>query len=87
MTGLDDRGRASLGVVVVATLREMVSEHLRGRVLSLVVLATVALDPFSYVMAGVLVPYGTTTLFLVCGGAVLACAGLVATSPAIRSLR
>ncbi|GGY15931.1 MFS transporter [Streptomyces xanthochromogenes] len=80
-------GSAFLGVVVVATLQERVPERLLGRVLSLVVLATVAFDPFSYLLAGVLVPFGTRTLFLVCGGAVLACAGLVATSPAIRSLR
>ncbi|MEV6719613.1 MFS transporter [Streptomyces xanthochromogenes] len=80
-------GSAFLGVVVVATLQERVPERLLGRVLSLVVLATVAFDPFSYLLAGGLVPFGTTTLFLVCGGAVLACAGLVATSPAIRSLR
>ncbi|GHI40607.1 MFS transporter [Streptomyces violascens] len=80
-------GSGFLGVVVVATLQELVPEHLLGRVLSLVVLATVAFDPFSYVVAGVLLPYGTTTVFLVCGSAVLACAGLVAASPAIRSLR
>ncbi|MEU6994913.1 MFS transporter [Streptomyces sp. NPDC046465] len=80
-------GSASLGVVIVATLQERVPKQLRGRVLSLVVLATVAFDPFSYVIAGVLLPYGTTTLFLVCGGAVLACAGLVAANPAIRALR
>jgi hypothetical protein len=80
-------GSAFLGVVVVATLQERVPEQLLGRVMSLVVLATVALDPFSYVVAGALLPYGTTTLFLVCGSAVLACAGLVAASPAIRSLR
>ncbi|MBB5118953.1 transporter [Streptomyces eurocidicus] len=80
-------GSAFLGVVVVAALQERVPERLLGRVMSLVVLATVALDPFSYVVAGVLLPYGTTTLFLVCGGAVLGCAGLVAASPAIRSLR
>lgn len=80
-------GSAFLGVVVVATLQERVPGQLLGRVMSLVVLATVALDPFSYVVAGVLLPYGTTTLFLVCGSAVLACAGLVAASPAIRSLR
>ncbi|MFE7120016.1 MFS transporter [Streptomyces sp. NPDC057654] len=80
-------GSAFLGVVIVATLQERVPERLLGRVLSLVVLATVAFDPFSYVIAGVLLPYGTTTLFLVCGSAVLACAALVATSPAIRSLR
>ncbi|NDK27078.1 MFS transporter [Streptomyces sp. TR1341] len=80
-------GSAFLGVVVVATLQERVPKRLLGRVLSLVVLATVALDPFSYVVAGLLLPYGTTTLFLVCGGAVLACAVLVATSPTVRSLR
>ncbi|MFE3073332.1 MFS transporter [Streptomyces sp. NPDC059247] len=80
-------GSAFLGVVVVATLQERVPEELLGRVLSLVVLATVAFDPFSYVLAGFLLPYGTTALFLLCGGAVLACACLVATSPAIRSLR
>ncbi len=74
-------------MVIVATLQERVPGHLLGRVLSLVVLATVAFDPFSYVIAGLLLPYGTTTLFLVCGSTVLACAGLVAASPAIRSLR
>lgn len=80
-------GSAFLGVVVVATLQERVPQRLLGRVLSLVVLATVAFDPFSYVIAGVLLRYGTTTLFLACGGAVLTCACLVATSPAIRALR
>ncbi|WP_199931330.1 hypothetical protein [Streptomyces sp. CB02923] len=45
-----------------------------------------AFDPFSYVIAGALLPYGTTTLFLVCGSAILACVGIVAASPAIRSL-
>lgn len=80
-------GSAFLGVVVVATLQERVPRRLLGRVLSLVVLATVALDPFSYVIAGVLLPYGTTTLFLACGSAVLTGAALAATSPTIRSLR
>ncbi|MFJ2767207.1 MFS transporter [Streptomyces sp. NPDC087300] len=80
-------GSAFLGVVIVATLQERVPAGLLGRVLSLVVLATVAFDPFSYVIAGALLPYGTTTLFLVCGGAVLACAGVVAASAEMRSLR
>jgi len=80
-------GSAFLGVVVVATLQERVPQRLLGRVMSLVVLATVAFDPFSYVVAGILLPYGTTTLFLVCGGVVVACAGLVAASPVLRSLR
>lgn len=80
-------GSAFLGVVVVATLQERVPNQLLGRMMSLIVLVTVAFDPFSYVLAGALLPYGTTTLFLVSGSTVLACAALVATSPAIRSLR
>ncbi|MEU6058236.1 MFS transporter [Streptomyces sp. NPDC047097] len=87
VVGLIGLGSAFLGVVIVATLQERVPSRLLGRVTSLVVLATVAFDPLSYVVAGVLLPYGTTALFLVCGGAVLACAALVAASPAIRSLR
>jgi hypothetical protein len=47
----------------------------------------VAFDPFSYVIAGRLLPYGTTALFLTSGGAVLACAALIAASPTMRSLR
>ncbi|KIF78251.1 transporter [Streptomyces sp. 150FB] len=80
-------GSGFLGVVIVATLQERVPERLLGRVLSLVVLATVAFDPFSYVIAGLLLPYGTTALFVVCGSAVLLSACLVAASPAIRALR
>ncbi|QEV16538.1 MFS transporter [Streptomyces alboniger] len=80
-------GSGFLGVVIVATLQESVPEGLRGRVLSLVVLATVAFDPISYALAGALLPYGTTVLFLASGGAVLACAALMATSPAMRTLR
>ncbi|MFE9559174.1 hypothetical protein ACFYOD_37755 [Streptomyces sp. NPDC006703] len=76
-------GSGFLEMIIVATLQERVPRRLLGRVRSLVVLATVAFDPFSYVLAGVLLPYGTTTLFLLCGGAVLACAGLVAANPAI----
>ncbi|MFD9789370.1 hypothetical protein ACFWXK_00300 [Streptomyces sp. NPDC059070] len=61
--------------------------QLLGRITSLGVLATVAFDPLSCVLAGLLLPYGTVTLFLTCGGAVLACTGLLATSRTVRSLR
>lgn len=43
-------GSGYLGVVLVAWLQELVPEHLRGRVMSLVVLAVVAFDPLSYVL-------------------------------------
>lgn len=79
-------GAAYLGVVLVAWLQERVPEHLRGRVMSLVVLAAVALDPLSYALAGVLLPAGTTIMFSVCGSLILLCAAITAMAPAVRRL-
>lgn len=79
-------GAAYLGVVLVAWLQELVPAHLRGRVMSLVVLAVVAFDPFSYALAGLLLPTGITTMFLIAGSAVLLTAALTAMTPAVRRL-
>lgn len=73
-------GSAYLGVVLVAWLQERVPEHLRGRVMSLVVLAVVAFDPLSYLLAGVLLPFGVPVLFAVSGGIVLVTAAAAAAS-------
>lgn len=80
-------GEGYLGVVLVSWLQERVPEGLRGRVLSLVVLAVAAFDPLSYALAGALLPLGTAALFVVCGALVLVGAGVAAASPAVRSLR
>ncbi len=64
-------GAGYLGVVLVAWLQELVPAELRGRVLSLVVLASVAFDPVSYLLAGVLLPAGLPVLFGACGGLVV----------------
>lgn len=65
-------GEAYLGVGLVTWLQELVPAHLLGRVMSLVVLAVVALDPLSYA----LLPLGVTALFTVGGGTVLLAAAL-----------
>ena len=80
-------GEAYLGVVLVAWLQERVPEELRGRVMSLVVLAVVAFDLLSYALAGLLLPAGTTVLFTVCGAVVLLAAGGAAASRSVRTLR
>lgn len=64
-------GEAFLGVVLVAWLQERVPAQLRGRVMSLVVLAVVAFDPVSYALAGALLPLGVTAVFTIGGGTVL----------------
>ena len=79
-------GAAYLGVVLVAWLQERVPEQLRGRIMSLVVLAAVALDPLSYALAGVLLPAGTAIMFSICGALILLCAAAIATVPAVRRL-
>lgn len=61
-------GEAYLGVVLIAWLQYRVPEEMRGRVMSLVAFAVVALDPLSYALAGALLPAGTTVTFTVCGG-------------------
>jgi len=61
-------GEAYLGVVLIAWLQDRVPEEMRGRVMSLVAFAVVALDPLSFAVAGALLPAGTTVTFTVCGG-------------------
>ena len=73
-------GSAHLGVVLVARLQERVPEHLRGRVMSLVVLAVVAFDPLSYALAGLLLPFGVPVLFAVSGGTGLVTAAAAASA-------
>lgn len=80
-------GGGYLGVVLVAWLQERVPEELRGRVMSLVAFCAVALDPLSYAIAGFGLSAGITPLFVVAGGAVVACALLVVSQPAVRELR
>jgi MFS family permease len=80
-------GAAYLGVVLVAWLQELVPGHLRGRVMSLVVLATVAFDPLSFTLAGLLLPAGVTVMFAVCGLLILLTALAAFAVPAIRRLR
>lgn len=77
-------GSGYLGVALVAWMQEMVPEHLRGRIMSLVVLATIAFDPLSYALAGLLLPAGLTVLFAICGGLVLLCAAAAFAVPTLR---
>lgn len=79
-------GSAYLGVVLVAWLQELVPAHLRGRVMSLVVIAVVAFDPLSYAFAGLLLPAGVTTVFVVAGAVVALAAAAALATPAVRRL-
>ncbi|MGF1473788.1 MAG: MFS transporter [Rubrobacteraceae bacterium] len=60
-----------LGVVLVAWMQERVEERFQGRIMSLVVLAVVALDPLSYALAGVMTEIGIEALFVSAGALML----------------
>ncbi len=64
-------GSGYLGVVLVAWLQERVEAGVRGRVMSLVVFAVVALDPISYALAGATMELGLTVTFASAGAFML----------------
>ncbi|MGL4744496.1 MAG: MFS transporter [Dermatophilaceae bacterium] len=70
-----------LGVMVVTWLQGSVPAALLGRVMSLVAVATVALDPLGLALAGLLLGASTQVLFVSCAVVVTACGvvGIVAT--------
>ncbi|MBA2691939.1 MAG: MFS transporter [Rubrobacter sp.] len=60
-----------LGVVMVTWLQERADDAFTGRVMSLVMLAAVALDPASYAFAGFLTALGMEVLFASAGAVVI----------------
>lgn len=74
-----------LAVVNISWLQERSRPGLTGRVMSLAMLSTIALDPISYVLAGLLVELSLTVVFLAAGGLLLLTALLGATSRTMRT--
>lgn len=62
---------SALGVVLLSWLQERTPEAMRGRIMSLVAFAFLALDPLSYAVAGVLLPLGATATLAVPGAVLL----------------
>jgi len=74
-----------LAVVNISWLQERSRPGLTGRVMSLAMFSTIALDPISYVLAGLLVELSLTVVFLAAGGLLLLTALLGATSRTMRT--
>ena len=74
-----------LAVVNISWLQERSRPDLTGRVMSLAMFSAIALDPISYVLAGVLVGLNLTAVFLAAGGLLLLTALLGATSRTMRT--
>ena len=75
-----------LAVINISWLQERSEPGLTGRVMSLAMFSAVALDPISYVLAGMLVDINLTVAFLAAGGLLLFTALLGATSRTMRTV-
>jgi hypothetical protein len=80
----------STGVVntyAVSWLQRRTDPAMQGRVMSLVMLASIGLTPVAYAVSGVIANVNPTLLFLIAGGMILMCAVGTAASRTVRSLR
>ena len=74
-----------LSVVNISWLQERSEPHVTGRVMSLAMLSTMALDPISYLAAGAFVGLNLTVVFLAAGALLILTALLGATSRTMRT--
>ena len=74
-----------MAVVNISWLQERSEPGLVGRVMSLAMFSAIALDPVSYVLAGILVEVSLPAVFLAAGGLLLLTAILGATSRTMRT--
>ncbi len=80
----------STGVVntyAVSWLQRRTDSAMQGRVMSLVMLASMGLTPVAYAASGVVANANPTLLFVIAGGMILLCAASSAASRTVRSLR
>lgn len=74
-----------MAVMNISWLQERSEPALTGRVMSLAMFSAIALDPISYVLAGILVEVSLPAVFLAAGGLLLLTAILGATSRTMRT--
>jgi transmembrane secretion effector len=85
-------GIAGIGTGVVNTyglswLQRRTDRAMQGRVMSIVMLASMGLTPVAYAVSGPIAQVNPTLLFMLAGGMMLACAAGAAVSRTVRSLR
>jgi hypothetical protein len=83
---------SGIGTGVVNTyglswLQRRTDSAMQGRVMSLVMLASMGLTPLAYAASGAIADVNPTLLFLIAGGMILLCAAGTAASRSVRMLR
>jgi hypothetical protein len=72
---------------LITWLQRRSDPAMQGRIMSLVMLASVGLTPIAYAASGAIADVNPTLLFLMAGGMMVACAVGAAASRSVRSLR
>ena len=84
--GLTGVGTGVVNTYGISWLQRRTLPAMQGRVMSLVMLASMGLTPISYAASGVLAQLNPTTLFLIAGAMIVACGLVFAASSKVRSL-
>jgi Transmembrane secretion effector len=71
----------------ISWLQRRTEPAMQGRVMSLVMLASMGLTPLAYAASGAIADVNPALLFLIAGGMILMCAAGTAASRSVRSLR
>ena len=74
-------------VLIRSWLQRRTDPAMQGRVMSLVMMASIGLVPISLATSGALADVNPTVLFLIAGGLILLASAAAASSRTVRSLR
>jgi len=87
LMGFTGVGTGVTNTYAVSWLQRRTDPAMQGRVMSLVMLASMGLTPIAYAASGVIAEVNPTLLFLVAGGMILLCAAGTGASRTVRMLR
>ncbi len=87
LMGLSGVGTGVVNTYGISWLQRRTDSAMQGRVMSLVMLASMGLTPVAYAVSGTIANVNPTLLFLIAGGLMLLCGAGAAASRSVRSLR
>jgi len=85
--GISGIATGAVNTYGLSCLQRRTDPAMQGRVMSLVMLASMGLTPVAYAASGAIADVNATLLFLLAGGMILACGIGAASSRSVRSLR
>jgi MFS family permease len=87
LMALSGVGTGVVNTYGISWLQRRTDSAMQGRVMSLVMLASMGLTPVGYAVSGVVAQLNPTLLFVIAGGMMLVCAAGAVSSRSVRSLR